>query len=84
MFVAIVEKFLSEESLLKLRAMLFPSVLIDLGHLSAADSVRFFEQTCKVNKFYLTPARIRHLADLTGGYPLMMVEHVKKTCKKIH
>ena len=82
LFVAIVEKFLSEESLLKLRTMLFPSVLIDLGHLSAADSASFFEQALEVNKVNLPAAQIEHCTALTRGYPLIMVEHLKYIRKK--
>ena len=82
LFIAIVEKFLPSESLSKLRALLYPSVLIELGYLNAADCAKFFQEACQINKVNLAAAQIEHLAELTGGYPLLMAEHVQRHIEK--
>lgn len=80
LFVAIVEQFLSSESLLKLRGMLFPSLLMDLGYLSIAETIEYFKQASKVNKMDVTDSQIKHWATLSRGYPLIMTEDAGKKC----
>ncbi len=78
LFVAIVEHFLSSESVLRLRGMLFPSMLIELGYLSAAESVEYFKQAGKLYRMNLAENQLKHLATMAGGYPLTMTETVER------
>jgi len=73
-FVSIVESFLPQGDLFRLRVWMNPSSLIKLHYLSASDVVRFFQQLSKEHQLGWSEGQIRNLAEVTGGYPLRMQE----------
>jgi hypothetical protein len=73
-FVSIVEKFLPQDDLFRLRVWMNPSILIKLHYLSTSDAVRFYRQLSKEHRLGWTEGRIMNLAEVTGGYPLRMRE----------
>jgi PAS domain-containing protein len=73
-FVAVVESFLPEADVTRLRACLYPSIRLRLGRLSAPRSHEFFERVSRRNGLRWNPDLIRGLAIRGGGYPLAMVE----------
>jgi hypothetical protein len=75
-FIAIIEHFLKEEQLQKLRLRLFPSVLLELGYLKAGESRLLIRDLAVRNRLDLDQATIRSLAVSTGGYPLGICQFV--------
>jgi len=70
--VAIVESFLPECDVTRLRAVLYPSIGLDLAHLSLAASLAFFAEASDRYALGWGPAHLRLLATSRGGYPLEM------------
>lgn len=70
--VAIVEAFLPESDVTRLRAVLYPSVGLDLAHLPLPASLSFFAEASDRYSLGWDPAHLRLLATSRGGYPLEM------------
>ena len=77
-FIAIVEHFLTQKDLLDLRALLMPSTIINLRYLEHIDVEYFLLTFSNQNSLSWTEDHIRNLAALTCGYPLGIVEMLKK------
>jgi hypothetical protein len=73
-FVSIVESFLPQDDLFRLRVWMNPSILIKLHYLSTCDVVQFYRQLSREHRLGWTEGRIKNLAEVTGGYPLRMKE----------
>jgi hypothetical protein len=72
--VVVVESFLPESDVTRLRACLYPSVRLHLGRLPAPRSHEFFERVSTRIGLGWSRDQIRGLAVRGGGYPLAMVE----------
>ena len=72
--VVIVESFLSESDVTRLRACLYPSIRLQLGRLPAPRSQEFFERVSGRIGLGWSRDQIRGLAVRGGGYPLAMAE----------
>jgi len=77
-FIAIVEHFLTQKELLELRVQLMPSTTINLRYLECIDVENFLLTFSNQNSLAWTEDHIRSLASLTFGYPLGIVEMLKK------
>jgi len=77
-FIAIVEHFLTQKELLELRVQLMPSTTINLRYLECIDVENFLLTFSNQNSLAWTEDHIRNLASLTFGYPLGIVEMLKK------
>jgi hypothetical protein len=76
--VAIVEDFLGDRDLFRLRTHLFPAVLLNLPRL-APRSVQDFLRHCSTEyHFGWTEGQIANMLDMIGGYPRSMNEVVKR------
>ena len=73
-FVAIVESFMSEVDLLRLRARLYPAEIIMLQYLGKREVCAFYQNVSERHHFHWTEGHIKNLAEITGGYPLRMKE----------
>ena len=73
-FVAIVESFVSDDDLLRLRVRLYPAEIIMLQHLSKRNVYEFYQGLSEQHRFHWAEAHIKNLAEITGGYPLRMKE----------
>lgn len=78
LFIAIVESFLSEQSLFRLRACLFPCETITLRHLTLQDSRVYFQCIARKHGLSLTNRDLTALAEASGGYPLGMRETAQR------
>lgn len=74
--VAVTERFLPEEALLRLRANLAPAPLLALDHLDSATAREFFQAWSDRNHLGWGPEHVRGLVQATRGYPLGMRETV--------
>ncbi len=76
-FIAIVENFLPENDLSTLKTQLYPAQIVSLRNLKNKDVISFFR--LRPEKYHLnwSETYIQGLADLTGGYPLNIVEMLK-------
>ncbi len=72
--VIIVESFLPESDVARLRTNLYPSIRVQLGRLPARESHEFFERVSRRNGLGWSGDRIRALAARGGGFPLAMAE----------
>lgn len=72
--VVVVESFLPESDVTRLRACLYPSIRFNLGRLPASRSHEFFERVSTRIGLGWSRDQIRGLAVRGGGYPLAMVE----------
>jgi hypothetical protein len=82
LFIAIVESFLSERSLFLLRACLFPSETIVLGHLPIRSALEYFQRFADKHGLGFTSDDLLFLAKSSGGYPLGMRETAERLRKK--
>ncbi len=70
----VVESFLPEADVERLRVFLYPSIRLDLGRLPVPQSHEFFERVSGRIGLGWSRDQIRGLAVRGGGYPLSMVE----------
>lgn len=70
--VAIVESFLPDCDVTRLRAVLYPSIRLDLAHLPLPASLTFFAEASDRYSLGWGPDHLRLLATSRGGYPLEM------------
>ena len=75
-FVAVVESFLPEEELLRIRAELLPSDTIRLSYLSRRSTGEFLRYFSEKHDFRWTEDQINYLVSMTRGYSLGMKECV--------
>lgn len=73
-FVVVVESFLPEADVTRLRTCIYPSIRLHLGLLPAPRSHEFFERVSGRTGFRWSPDQIRALATRGGGFPLAMAE----------
>jgi hypothetical protein len=76
--VAIIEPFFPERDVTRLRAVLYPSIVLELHRLPHQVSVEFFRQASERYGFGWTDAHVHLLATSRGGYPLEMAEAVAR------
>ncbi len=81
--VAIAESFLPGPDVTRLRAVLYPSVWVELGHLSLDASVRYFTEASERHGLGWSDEHVRMLATSRGGYPLEMVEAVARARRSL-
>lgn len=72
--VVVVESFLPEADVRRLRAFLYPSIRLDLGRLPVPQSHVFFERVSTRIGLGWSSDQIQGLAARGGGFPLAMVE----------
>ena len=72
--VVVVESFLPESDVMRLRTWLYPSIRLQLGRLPATRSQEFFERVSTRIGLGWSRDQIRGLAVRGGGFPLAMVE----------
>jgi hypothetical protein len=82
LFIAIVESFLKERSLFLLRACLFPSETIILGHLPIRDACDYFQRLADRHGLGVARDDLLALAKATGGYPLGMRETAERLLRR--
>jgi hypothetical protein len=78
LFTAIAESFLSEDELFRLRAVLYPSDLLNLCNLSKAETTTFFRNVSNRKRLGWTEKFIQMLAASSEGYPLLMKERLQR------
>jgi hypothetical protein len=76
--VAIVEDFLGERDLFRLRTNLFPAVLLNLPRLAPRSVRQFLRHFSTEYHFGWTEGQIANMVDMIGGYPWSMNEVVKR------
>lgn len=81
-FIAITESFLSEQSLFRLRSMLFPSDFLRLGYLCRKDMIGLFQNLSKKHKLNWDETHIKKLSSSMNGYPLSIKDLIKRECQK--
>jgi len=77
LFIAIVESFLTERSLFLLRACLFPSETIALGHLPIRDACNYFQRLAARHGLDVADEDLLALAKASSGYPLGELPQIK-------
>ena len=77
-FIAIVENFLPANDLILLKAQLIPVYTISLHYLKDEDVISFIRLYSEKNHLDWSDAYIHSLAYLAKGYPLGMIEMIKK------
>jgi hypothetical protein len=77
-FVAIVEAFVPENDLFRLRAWLRPALRVELPHLRVQNAREFFQYAAMKHHLNWTKSQIESLAEATRGYPLGMREVVNR------
>jgi len=82
LFIAIVESFLTERSQFLLRACLFPSETISLGHLPMRDACDYFQRLADRHGLGVANGDLLVLAKATGGYPLGMRETAERLLRR--
>ena len=75
--VAIVEDFLGERDLFRLRTHLFPAVLVNLPRLAPRSVRQFLSHCSREYHFGWTDGQIKNMVDMIGGYAWSMNEVVK-------
>ncbi len=70
--VAVTERFLPEEALLRLRTALAPAPLLTLDRLEPATAGAFFQAWSELHGLDWGPQQVRGLVQATRGYPLGM------------
>jgi hypothetical protein len=78
LFTALAESFLSEDELFRLRAVLYPSDLLNLRNLSQAETTTFFRNVSNRKRLGWTEKFIQMLAASSEGYPLLMQERLQR------
>jgi energy-coupling factor transporter ATP-binding protein EcfA2 len=82
LFIAIAERFLSEDDLFHLRACLYPSKVVRLRYLSAKQTAGFFRHCAGKHRFRWTESDIHMLTLATKGYPLAIREFVLREIER--
>lgn len=77
-FIAIVENFLPQDNLFKLKAQFIPAVTLTLGYLKKNDVENLLHNYAEKYQFNWTDKYIHNLAILSDGYPLGLVEMLRK------
>lgn len=77
-FVAIVESFLTKHALFLLRAALYPSEMITLGHLNQQNTCAYFHCLSLKHHMQWTEDQIAFMSKTAGGYPLGMREFAQR------
>ena len=77
-FIAIAENFLPANDLMLLKAQLIPVYTISLHYLKDEDVISFIRLYSEKNHLDWSDAYIHSLAYLAKGYPLGMIEMIKK------
>jgi len=77
-FVAIVEAFVPENDLFRLRVWLRPALRIELPHLRVQNAREFFQYAAMKHHLNWTKSQMESLAEATRGYPLGMREVVNR------
>jgi hypothetical protein len=72
--LAVTERFLPEEALLRLRTALAPAPLLALDHLDSAPAKVFFQAWSEQHGLGWGPEQVHGLVQATRGYPLGMRE----------
>ena len=82
-FVAILERFVTSEAMMRIRVALDPAVFVPLDALDCDASVRFYADA--VAKFDLpwSASDVEMLARTTHGYPLEMVRTVQAARRRV-
>lgn len=70
--IAVVESFLSGHDATRLRAVLYPSIGMELHHLRVEESVKFFSDASDLYGLGWSDEHLQLLATSRGGYPLEM------------
>jgi hypothetical protein len=78
--VAVTERFLPEEALLRLRTALAPAPLLTLDRLDPATAREFFQAWSEQHQLGWGPEQVRGLVQATRGYPLGMRQTVDGKC----
>lgn len=77
-FIAVVEHFLSEDDLLFLKAQLLPAATVSLHNLHEEDIINYLRYLSNRHHWNWPETRIISMAALTGGYPLGIIEMMRK------
>ncbi len=77
-FIAIVEQFIPEPDLIRLRVALSPAIRLSLTTLNIRSTQEFFRQCSLKYHLNLTANRIKAMSEITKGYPLGMKEFLNK------
>ena len=77
-FIAVVEHFLPEDDLLFLKAQLLPAATVFLHNLHEEDIISYLRYLSNRHHWNWPETHIISMAALTGGYPLGMIEMMKK------
>ena len=84
LFIAILERFVSDEEILSVRTALDPAVVVTLEHLDEDSSVRFFAHHARRLGLSWTEAEIEMLARTMHGYPSEMAHVIARLQKQRH
>jgi len=76
--VAVVESFLPDRDVTRLRAVLYPSIGMELHHLPVEASVKFFSDASERYGLGWSDEHLHLLATSRGGYPLEMAIDVAR------
>ncbi|MGD0275176.1 MAG: ATP-binding protein [Syntrophales bacterium] len=82
LFIAIVENFIRDRDLFKLRAQLIPAELVKLTYLNIQYTKEFFNALSEENDLCWPKEHINMLAQITRGYPLGMIEIAERSIKR--
>jgi len=82
-FIAIVEQFIPEPDLLRLRVALSPTIQIRLFHLSIHSTREYLRNSSIKYNFSWPENRIKTFSEIIKGYPLAMKEIVTKEHKRV-
>lgn len=80
--IAIVEQYIPEPDLLRLRVALSPVIRLTLTKLNIRTTQEFFRQYSLKYHLNLTANRIKVMSEITNGYPLGMKEFLYKEFPK--
>ncbi len=78
LFIAVVEGFLPEADLFRLRSVLYPADTVPLHNLSKKETEDFFRTAARRNRLDWDENAIRRLAASCEGYPLLMTERLHR------
>ena len=77
-FIVIVEHFLPENDLLFLKAQLLPATTVSLHNLNGEDIINYLRYLSNRHHWNWPGTHIISMAALAGGYPLGMIEMMRK------
>lgn len=77
-FIAVVEHFLPENDLLFLKAQLLPAATVSLHNLNGEDIINYLRYLSNLHHWNWPKTHIISMAALTSGYPLGLIEMMKK------